>query len=69
MEEDLRIYCIQLRPVGEVLPDVIRIRADTMCHRSNRKQYNLKRDGEVVGSFVGDILAWWIEEITNSESN
>ena len=58
-----------MSPVGEVLPDVIRIRADKMCLKGNRNQYVFKRDGEVVGSVVGNILAWWIEEISDSDSD
>ena len=63
MEENRRIYCVQLSPVGEVLPDVIRIRADKMCLKGNRNQYVFKRDGEVVGSVVGNIRVAPIGEV------
>ena len=61
IEKPERVYCVQLPPKNGRWPEVIRVRADTMCPKSQART-EFKRDGEVVGVVNGAMQAWWIEE-------
>lgn len=37
------------------------VEADTLCEQD--RQIEFKREGQIVGSVRGKVLAWWVEEI------
>ena len=61
---NVRIYCVR----KDDCPEIIRIRADTVCEEKQRSTTYLtfKRDGEIVGKILGVGIDWWIEEVPSA---
>ena len=65
VQNQKRIYVIQLAPESNGWPPLMRVEAETLTKKSmgqNDPNFELKKEGHVVCEITHAIAAWWIEE-------